>query len=360
MNNKIFIYLFLMKIKYILINIFFVGIFVHLINLLEIIKIIEAKNSNFFSILYLSLLKLPSIVIEIIPFVIVISTAFLYRGLISNNELISLRNIGYSILDIFKPIALAIFMIGLFIFMFLNPLSSIFEKNFDSITTKDFSNMYSINIKNNELWIKNIKDMNEKYFINVSIMDFENMNADDIKIISISKEDNFFYLAKNGSFDDKKFYLNDVIIFNIDNDSYKKEKLIQLSLNFDNQNLIDSISNYKHVPFYKYKKHIESLKKFNLYSTEISLYYLSEILKPIFLVIIGFTVMGFSGKFKRNESFFKVLFISILIGFLLFLLKEIITAITISSNLSFWLAYIIIFFVPLIIGLYQTINIEIK
>ena len=220
--------------------------------------------------------------------------------------------------------------------------------------------MYSINIKNNELWIKNLKDKNEKYFINISNINLKNMNAEDIKIISISKDDNYFYLAEKGKFIDKIFYLNDVIIYNINNDSYKKEKLLELSLNFDNQNLIDSISNYKHVPFYKYKKHINSLKKFNLYSTEISLYYLSEILKPIFLVIISFAVMGFTGKFKRNESFFKVLFISILIGFLLFLLKEIITTITISTNLSFWLAYIIIFFVPLIIGLYQTINIEIK
>jgi len=358
--NRIFFYLFFMKIKYILINIFFVGIFVHLINLLEIVKIIEKKNSDFFSILYLSLLKLPSIVIEIIPFVIVISTAFLYKALISHNELISLRNIGYSILDIFKPIALAIFIIGLFIFLFLNPLSSTFEKTFDSITTKDFSDMYSINIKNNELWIKNLKDINEKYFINISNINLKNMNAENIKIISISKDDNYFYLAEKGKFIDKIFYLNDVIIYNINKDSYKKEKLLELSLNFDNQNLIDSISNYKHVPFYKYKKHINSLKKFNLYSTEISLYYLSEILKPIFLVIISFAVMGFTGKFKRNDSFFKVLFISILIGFLLFLFKEIITTITISTNLSFWLAYIIIFFVPLIIGLYQTINIEIK
>ena len=190
--NRIFFYLFFMKIKYILINIFFVGMFVHLINLLEIVKIIEKKNSDFFSILYLSLLKLPSIVIEIIPFVIVISTAFLYKALISHNELISLRNIGYSILDIFKPIALAIFIIGLFIFLFLNPLSSTFEKAFDSITTKDFSDMYSINIKNNELWIKNLKDKNEKYFINISNINLKNMNAEDIKIISISKDDNFF------------------------------------------------------------------------------------------------------------------------------------------------------------------------
>ena len=170
----------------------------------------------------------------------------------------------------------------------------------------------------------------------------------------------FFYLAKKGKLVNKNFYLSDVIIFNVDDNTYKKEESLILNLNFNNKNLIDSISNYKHVPFYKYNEHIESLRKFNLYSTEISLYYLSEILKPIFLIIISFTVMGFSGKFKRNESFFKVLFISILIGFLLFLLKEIITSITISTDLSFWLAYLIIFFVPLIIGLYQTINIEIK
>jgi len=360
MNNKIFIYLFSMKIKYILINILFIGLFIQLINLLEITKIVEKENSNLLSIFYLSLLKLPSIIIDIIPFVIVISTAFIYRSLIKNNELISMRNIGYSILDIYKPIALAIFMIGIIIILFINPLSAKYEKIFDSITTKDFSDMYSINIKNNELWIKNIKNKNEKYIINISNIDLENMNANNIKIISISKDNNFLYLAKKGKIKNKIFYLDEVIIFNIDKDNYEKEKSINLDLNFDNNNLIDSISNYKFVPFYKYKEHLASLKKFNLYSSEISLYYLSEILKPFFLVIIGFTVMGFSGKFKKNEGFFKILFISILIGFLLFLLKEIITAITISSNLSFWIAYLIIFSIPLIIGLYQTINIEIK
>ena len=84
------------------------------------------------------------------------------------------------------------------------------------------------------------------------------------------------------------------------------------------------------------------------------------ILNPLFLVIVGFAVMGFSGKFKKNESFFKVLFISILIGFMLFFIKEIVTSITISSNISYWLSYLIIFSIPLIIGLYKTINIEIN
>ena len=77
-----------MKTKYILLNIFFIGLFVLLINLLEISRIIEEKNSSIFSIIYLSLLKIPTILIDIIPFVIVISTAFIYRNLINNKKLL--------------------------------------------------------------------------------------------------------------------------------------------------------------------------------------------------------------------------------------------------------------------------------
>ena len=128
-----------MKTKYILLNIFFIGLFVLLINLLEISRMIEEKYSSIFSIIYLSLLKIPTIIIEIIPFVIVISTAFIYRYLINNNEIISLRNIGFSLLDIYKPIAAAIFFTGLLILILLNPLSAKLENKFDKIATKDFS-----------------------------------------------------------------------------------------------------------------------------------------------------------------------------------------------------------------------------
>ncbi len=349
-----------MKTKYILLNIFFIGLFVLLINLLEISKIIEKKNSSIFSILYLSLLKIPTIIIDIIPFVIVISTAFIYRYLINNNEIISLRNVGFSLLDIYKPIAAAIFFTGLLILILFNPLSAKLENKFDKITTKDFSDQYSINIKNNELWIKNIKNLEEKYFINISNIDLENMIAKNIKIISVTKDDNYFFLSKTGRIFNKQFNLNDVILLNIDNDDYEKRKNLKLDLNFDKNNLIDSISNYKHIPFYKYKEHLDSLKKFNLYSSEVSLFYVSTIVNPLFLVIVGFIVMGFSGKFKKNESFFTVLFMSILIGFILFLMKEIIIALTITYDIHFLLSYIFIFSIPLIIGLYQIINIEIN
>lgn len=356
--KKINFYLFTLASKYILINLIIITIFVLFLNLLEISRILEKENTTLGFFLLLSLLKLPTIISEIIPFVVILSIAFLFKNLITNNELISIRNMGFSILDIFKPIAIAIFLFGLFILLFINPLAANFENNFNNLTSKKYPNMYSIKFINEGMWIKNISEDNNINYINISKINLDNMNAEEIKILNINNKFNKIIIAEKGEIIDKIFKLQNVSIFNINNDKFEKVEFYNLILNFDKSNIIDSILNFKFIPFYKYKKHVNNLKKFNLHSSEVSLYYLSEILKPIFLVIIGFTVMGFSGKFKRNESFFKVLFISILIGFLIFLLKEIVTTLTTTMKISFIFSYFIIFMFPLMIGLYQMIRIE--
>ncbi len=356
--KKINFYLFTLASKYILINLIIITILVLFLNLLEISRILEKENTTLGFFLLLSLLKLPTIISEIIPFVVILSIAFLFKNLITNNELISIRNMGFSILDIFKPIAIAIFLFGLFILLFINPLAANFENNFNNLTSKKYPNMYSIKFINEGMWIKNISEDNNKNYINISKINLDNMNAEEIKILNINNKFNKIIIAEKGEIIDKIFKLQNVSILNINNDKFEKVEFYNLILNFDKSNIIDSILNFKFIPFYKYKKHVNNLKKFNLHSSEVSLYYLSEILKPIFLVIIGFTVMGFSGKFKRNENFFKVLFISILIGFLIFLLKEIVTTLTTTMEISFIFSYFIIFMFPLIIGLYQMIRIE--
>jgi len=356
--KKINFYLFTLASKYILINLIIITILVLFLNLLEISRILEKENTTLGFFLLLSLLKLPTIISEIIPFVVILSIAFLFKNLITNNELISIRNMGFSILDIFKPIAIAIFLFGLFILLFINPLAANFENNFNTLTSKKYPNMYSIKFINEGMWIKNISDDNNKNYINISKINLDNMNAEEIKILNINNKFNKIIIAEKGEIIDKIFKLQNVSILNINNDKFEKVEFYNLILNFDKSNIIDSILNFKFIPFYKYKKHVNNLKKFNLHSSEVSLYYLSEILKPIFLVIIGFTVMGFSGKFKRNENFFKVLFISILIGFLIFLLKEIVMILTTKMEISFIFSYFVIFMFPLIIGLYQMIRIE--
>ena len=354
--QKISFYLFKLTNKYIIINFFYIIIIVLFINALEISRIINNTDANFF---YLIFLKIPSISSEIIPFVIIVSISFLIRNLISNNELISIRNIGLSILDVFKPIAISIFFFGSINLLIINPIAAKFEKKYQNITEKDNSNIYSIKFINDGLWIKNISDNNEKNYINIEKIDLENMGAENLKIFNSSIGNNKLITAKFGNFYEKELRLKKVKIYDIINDKIQNKEEYNININFSKSNILDSLSDYKYIPFYKYYDHIKTLKKFNIYSSEISLHYISELLKPFFLVLLGFVVLGFSGKYKRNENFFKILFISILIGFIIFLIKEIISTLTTAYNLPFLFSYLVIFTIPLLIGLYKIIKIEI-
>ena len=356
--NKINLYLFNLTIKYLIINFLIISIFIIFINLLELSRVINEDNKSLFSFFYLSFLKYPSILNDIISFVTIISISFLIRNLINNNEFVSMRNLGYSIFDIFIPIALAIFLMGLFFLFFVNPLSVFMETKYDNELNNKDNSLYSIKISDNEMWIKNEIDEEKSSFINIKNINLKNMNASNIKILLISDNENKFILADQGKFKENLFSLSNVKYYNLRNENFKNLENYNLIINFNKENIINSISKYKLVPFYKYISHTKTLSKFNLYSPEIGLYYLSEILKPIFIVILAFVILGFTSKFQRNENFFKVLFLAISIGFGIFLLKEIIGKLTISLSIDFYISYLMIFLIPFFIGLYQVIKIE--
>jgi len=356
--NKINLYIFKVTNKYLLINLILILSLVTFINLIEIARNLTDNNQNILNYLFLSLLRIPSIINEIFPFVTILSIAFLFRYLINNNELTSMRNIGYSIFDIFLPVAISIFLLGCFNLIFLNPISANLEKQYEKILNKKNQDVYSIKISSDIMRIKNINDELDINFIEIKKIDFNNMIANNIKILKINDLKSKLIIADNGKIKDQKFLLDEVKIFDISENKFIERDNFVLDINFSKENIINSIVNYKNVPFYDYLSHIKILKKFNLHSTEISLYYLSEILNPFFLVMLGFVVLGFSAKFKRNENFFKILFIAILIGFVIFFLREIIYKITLSYNINFFFSYTAIFILPFLIGLYKVLQIE--
>ena len=227
-------------------------------------------------------------------FVIIVSTTFLLKNLVSNNEFISLRNIGLSILDIYKPIGLAIFLIGTFLLLVMNPISAKFELKFHQLTSKNLDNMYSIKFIQKGMWMKNITDDGNKNYITLNEIDLDSMIAKKIKILVTGNYEDKVILSNIGIIEDNIFHLKDVTILDIAKNKFKNYDNYQFKLNFTKKNITDSLSNYKFVPFYKYWNHTKNLKKFNLYSNEIPLHYISEILKPIFMLVIGLVVLVFS------------------------------------------------------------------
>ena len=218
--------------------------------------------------------------------------------------------------------------------------------------------MYTIKFSKNNLWIKNKNNDDGIYYINIKNFDIKEMIARDIEILSIQNEKREFFQSDYGIIKNQVFVLNKVNQFDILNDKYFNHKQFLLDLNFSKESILTSNINYKNIPYYNYMNHVKTMKKFNLYSSAVGLFYLSEVLKPIFMILLAFVVMSFSAKYKRNENFFKILFYAILIGFTFYVLREFINKFTITFNINFLFSYFIIFIIPLIIGIYKTIQIE--
>ena len=79
---KIKRYLLKTTFKYIFINQSIILFLVIFLNLIELTRVIDNENRNLFSFIYLSILKIPTTINETSPFVIIISTAFMFKYLI--------------------------------------------------------------------------------------------------------------------------------------------------------------------------------------------------------------------------------------------------------------------------------------
>ena len=74
--NKINFYLFNLTNKYLTINFVILSVFIIFINIIELSRIIPEENKSLYNFFYLSILKYPSILNEIVPFVTIISVSF--------------------------------------------------------------------------------------------------------------------------------------------------------------------------------------------------------------------------------------------------------------------------------------------
>ena len=335
--TKIFLYLYKTKIIYIIISLIILTITVQIVDFIELTQAnINKSNFSFNDIIKMSFLKMPYLINEILPFVIIISTSFYFKSLIDNNELVSIRNLGLSIFNIFYPVAFAVLTIGIFSLIFLNPISSISMNYLQKIKNNDEKTSV-IKLSNDNIWIKN-KLEDKILYINAKNININKMLLTDIMIIDNTNNNQKLFFEK----------LNKNTKYNYKN----------IRINFNQKDILNSLQYYKYTPFYKYYSYVKSMKKLNYLSSEIILYFLSEIFKPLLLISISFVVTGYVAKFKRNENFFKTIFIAISIGFIIFLIDKVIYSINAKSILSYIFVILAIPITSIILGIIFMLRVE--
>ena len=157
MYNKIYVkhlyYIYLTRLGYVTL-IFSSLIFI--MNILEELKFFSDNNEIGIGYpVLLTILNLPSVLFEIFPFIILITTQLFFIKFQNNDEILIFRNNGIHNLKLISYICLLVFFVGIFIISIFHFISSSMKNNyleFKNKYTKD--NRYLAVVNENGLWIK--------------------------------------------------------------------------------------------------------------------------------------------------------------------------------------------------------------
>ena len=223
-----------------------------IMNLLEELNFFKNTNNNFLLPIFLTLINAPSIIMEIFPFIFLLSCLFFFIDLIEKNELPVYKIYGLTNLKIIQNLALISFFMGIIIVIFFYNISSNLKFLYLEIKngySKD--DKYLAVVTGNGLWIRdeinsninfiNADRLQNESLYNVTITEFDK-NFDLIQIIT----------AEKVNIKDKNWKLNNVLISK-GNKSIKKDHFEHVS-NFDVKRILSIFENLSSLSLFELEK----------------------------------------------------------------------------------------------------------
>ncbi|MDA1197652.1 MAG: LptF/LptG family permease [Proteobacteria bacterium] len=346
MNSIINKYLIIKFIKIILnttLIFFTLGI---ILNLFEEINFLKNSSLSFLFPLTLALLYVPSLILDLLPFIIFLSSVFYFLHLRFSKELVMIKVFGYSNLKIILILSFFSLLLGLFVLFAINPITARLIKQYEiekARYSKDVDHLISIN--KNGVWIKetdnvgykiiNAKSLNENTLENISIYIFDSSGS------LLKRIESETALITNNPWQLKKNYIHN----NLENSTIFYENYELISENTSEK--INSLyKNLNTIPFLRLITNYQDLNKGG-YSNKILNEKLNKFTSlPIFLFLMVVLAGIFTiGSLKNKQNFYYLLS-SILICVVIYYLKDLSIALgqteKINLTLSIWMPIIII------------------
>ena len=291
---------------------------VFILNLLTELEFFKDENVKISFTLFLSLLNSPSLIYEIFPFIILITTQLFFIKFFENKELEIFKYSGLKNSSILIILSVLSLITGIFLASIFYNLSSNL-KNFylELKSSYTIDGKYLAVVTKNGLWIKdkidnkiiitNSSSIKENFLINNFITEFD----DKFNVIRNIQSDKI-------DITDNKWIIIDAKIYQQNN--YKTKNNINLKTNFNSERIQSLYSNLSSLSLYEIYELRKNYKKLNYSITDIDLHIYKILSNPIYLLLITIfaSLIMFNIK-KFKSSTFKIsigLFFSVVIYYL--------------------------------------------
>jgi lipopolysaccharide export system permease protein len=195
-----------------------------LINLLDEFNFFKSKKDlKFIFFIIFTILKIPNVLINLFPFIVLFGGIVFYLKIYNHNEVISLRVMGYSNIQIILIPALTSFVIGYVIVFLVVPFSSSMLRYYEDLRSEYNETKNLVFVNETGIWILD-KNEKEKNIIRIEKINKDLSILNGITIYSYDASNNFIKRidAADGTINDKNWQLNKVNIISANKKNNKE------------------------------------------------------------------------------------------------------------------------------------------
>jgi lipopolysaccharide export system permease protein len=327
-----------------------------LINLLDEFNFFKSKKDlKFIFFIIFTILKIPNVLINLFPFIVLFSGIVFYLKIYNHNEVISLRVMGYSNIQIILIPALTSFVIGYVIVFLLVPFSSSMLKYYEELRSEYNETKNLVFVNETGIWILDKSDK-EKNIIRIEKINKDFSTINKVTIYNYDTSNNFIKRidAEDGVIKDKNWQLNKVYIISA-NKKNNKENYFNNYNYTSNVNINELRNVYKNTEttsLLDINKEMLILEDKGYSTIDLRIRYQKLISFPIYLlamsILSGLMIinLGKTSNYLKYGSYGVI--ISIIIYFLNDLSITIAKSGIISVDFSVWIPIFLIILINLI------------
>ncbi len=327
-----------------------------LITLLEEFNYFKTKQDlKFITFIIFTFLKIPNLLFNLFPFIVLFSGIVFYLKIYNYNEVISLRVMGYSNIQIILIPALTCFVMGYLLVFLIVPFTSSMLKYYEELKSEYDQTKNLVVVNETGIWIID-KNENDKNIIRIEKIDKNFSSMNQITIYNYDKYNNFIKRidAAEGIINDNNWQLSKVNI--ISSNNKKNSENFFNNYNYKSNIKINELKNiYKNTEttsLLDINKEMFILEDKGYSITDLRIRYQKLISFPIYLlamsILSGLMIinLGKTSNYLKYGSYGVI--ISIIIYFLNDLSITIAKSDIISVDFSVWIPIFMIILINLV------------
>jgi len=327
-----------------------------LINFLDEFNFFKSKKDlKFIFFIIFTILKIPNLLINLFPFIILFGGIVFYLKIYNHNEVISLRVMGYSNIQIILIPALTSFIIGYIIVFLIVPFSSSMLRYYESLRSEYNETKNLVFVNETGIWILD-KNEKEKNIIRIEKISKDFSVVNQITIYNYDSSNNFIKRidATEGFIKDKNWQLNKVYIISANKKNNKENYLNNYNYT-SNVNISELKNVYKNTDttsLLDINKEMMILEDKGYSTIDLRIRYQKLISFPIYLlamsILSGLMIinLGKTSNYLKYGSYGVI--ISVMIYFLNDLSITIAKSGIISVDFSVWIPIFLIILINLV------------